>query len=294
MNLDWYDYGARFYDPQIGRWNITDPLAEQAYDWSPYRYGLDNPIKYIDLFGLFEGWVDTTGNNTYKWDPNVNSQKQATAIYGENAKFGVEGVTTYTSVNGEVLLGANGNWAYTGQDIDPNCPTCGLNNGNTGWLEQFQAGIQTYMPLLKASEVMIMVDAVLLSGMVGAPEAVATKGLLSNIGRLMNCVDDIAQAPLENFVASYSRATSELLRAPSGGITIADRVYKGGQFIPRPRLYYGRGSVESFNTLPALSTPLRPTPINYGASPLLRYGVGIGGSVLSYIYYRQQTINTGR
>ena len=34
--LDWYDHGARNYDPVTGRWNVMDALAEKYYACSPY------------------------------------------------------------------------------------------------------------------------------------------------------------------------------------------------------------------------------------------------------------------
>jgi RHS repeat-associated protein len=49
--FDWYDYSARFYDPQIGRFHTLDKFSEKYVNFTPYHYGANNPIRFIDVNG---------------------------------------------------------------------------------------------------------------------------------------------------------------------------------------------------------------------------------------------------
>ena len=67
-SLSMYDFSARMYHPAIGRFTTMDPLCEKYYSVSPYAYCNNNPIRFIDPFGLWH-W-DADGNLV--WDEYDN------------------------------------------------------------------------------------------------------------------------------------------------------------------------------------------------------------------------------
>jgi len=102
--LEWYDYGMREYDHQIGRFFRVDPISEKFYYLSPYQYCSNDPIKNVDLDGAegldFRIWTRLV-ENTVK-NPNGTSAKVlGTAV-------GVGGAVT-NSVTGLANLLPSGN-----------------------------------------------------------------------------------------------------------------------------------------------------------------------------------------
>lgn len=81
--LNFYDYGARQYDPLLGMFTQMDPLAEKYYGISPYAYCANNPVMLVD--------------------PDGNSP--LSALIKVTAKQGVKaGIKTYVKNNIEYRL----------------------------------------------------------------------------------------------------------------------------------------------------------------------------------------------
>ena len=119
QGLDWLDYGARWYDPAILRWNGVDGMAEKYHSVSPYVYCLDNPIRYVDLDGK-DIYIYFTGKDgktyTYRFNgnkdeniPNNSYVRDFISAYNFNIKNGGGDNLKEAACNPNIKIYVSGN-----------------------------------------------------------------------------------------------------------------------------------------------------------------------------------------
>ena len=98
------DYGARYYESRYARWTTPDPLADKYYSTSPYAFCNNNPVNFVDPFGM--DWYSTTE----EIEDESGKKRQVTRYHWTEAKsqeemygLGIEG--TYL---GEAVVVFNG------------------------------------------------------------------------------------------------------------------------------------------------------------------------------------------
>ena len=95
-----YDFGARVYDPRLGRFLSIDPLAEKHSGESPYSFAGNSPILFLDE----EGKTKITYITTIDKSGKSITVKKVDDKYIQKIYFPAQGSHDQTTIDYDVVI----------------------------------------------------------------------------------------------------------------------------------------------------------------------------------------------
>lgn len=91
LGIDLTEMIFRNYDQSIGRFSSIDLMAEEAVDYTPYRFGFNNPIYFSDPTGLYE----KTAGGGYKTNDPDEIQRLLAYINRDGTDVSFSGINKF-------------------------------------------------------------------------------------------------------------------------------------------------------------------------------------------------------